>query len=346
MDPSWRIKNLHGKGPGRLLLGYSRRVSPINRLGLFASLRRFGWELPFRGAQAALAFAAVFVALTVVVLAIRSQTTVPDAELFLAYLDSPALPDTSEEKQDAAAAPELTPPPDRVPTKTRVPAPVPTPSPRIASRVNTFPRTAKSPQIDALDEMILPEPSTEDVDSSRILAQRPVPARSKDGLPALPAVATVGPQPARTPERPGKGSWRAAPPMPAHSASAAIEPADHAPGIGRRAAAGTTTSALGSARTLARAATPQGVPLGSLASCVSRDREETLKREVIARVQDPTRCESSNGVYRFVETKNLNAFLMWIERAGDQKAGDRCTELSRALECLSHRVSMKETEES
>jgi hypothetical protein len=35
-----------------------------------------------------------------------------------------------------------------------------------------------------------------------------------------------------------------------------------------------------------------------------------------------------------VETKNLNAFLMWIERAGNLPPGDRCEELGRALECL------------
>ncbi len=346
MDPSWRIKNQHGKGPGRLLLGFSRRVSPVHHLGLVASLRRFGWELPARGAQAALAFAALFVALIIAVLAIRSQSIVPDTELFLTYLDSPVQPVRSEQRQDATIAPALTLTSERTPMKTLTPAPVPIPSPGRISRVRTSPRAAASPQIDALDEMFLPEASTEDTESSRIIAQRPVPERSNDTVPALPAVAAVGPRAARTLVRPGKGSGRAAPPMPALSASAAIQPADPALDIERRTGLAKTASALASVRTRVHTGTPQGVPLGSLASCVSRDREETLKREVIARVPDPTRCESSGGVYRFVETKNLNAFLMWIERAGEREAGDRCTELSLALECLSQRVGMKETEKS
>jgi hypothetical protein len=34
-----------------------------------------------------------------------------------------------------------------------------------------------------------------------------------------------------------------------------------------------------------------------------------------------------------VETKNLNAFLMTIERAPDRPVADRCAELTHALEC-------------
>jgi hypothetical protein len=35
-----------------------------------------------------------------------------------------------------------------------------------------------------------------------------------------------------------------------------------------------------------------------------------------------------------VETKNLNAFLMTIERASGRAVGDRCAELTYALECV------------
>ena len=45
-------------------------------------------------------------------------------------------------------------------------------------------------------------------------------------------------------------------------------------------------------------------------------------------------CASAAGRYRFVETKNLNAFLMRIERAPTRRATDRCIELRLALECL------------
>jgi hypothetical protein len=78
----------------------------------------------------------------------------------------------------------------------------------------------------------------------------------------------------------------------------------------------------------------RGVPLDSLAACVSDADEERWKRRVLAAVGSRESCSSRAGSYRFVETKNLNAFLMWIERASDRPAGDRCEELGLALECL------------
>jgi hypothetical protein len=78
----------------------------------------------------------------------------------------------------------------------------------------------------------------------------------------------------------------------------------------------------------------QGVPLASLAACVSDADEERWKRRVLAAVGARETCSSAAGRYRFVETKNLNAFLMWIERASHRAQGDRCEELGLALECL------------
>ena len=79
--------------------------------------------------------------------------------------------------------------------------------------------------------------------------------------------------------------------------------------------------------------------LGSLASCVSDRREDALKRKVVAAVTNERACVSRAGRYRFVETKNLNSFLMWIEPAPDRedRTTDRCTELSLALACLQER---------
>lgn len=77
-----------------------------------------------------------------------------------------------------------------------------------------------------------------------------------------------------------------------------------------------------------------GVPLGSLASCVTDRAEDQLKRRVIARLAGPSHCESPAGRFRFVETKNLNAFLMWIERSASRGEADRCGELELALDCL------------
>lgn len=77
-----------------------------------------------------------------------------------------------------------------------------------------------------------------------------------------------------------------------------------------------------------------GVPLGELSACVTDREEDRLKQAVVAAVKAQSECVSSKGTYRFVETKNLNAFLMWIDRAPARRVEDRCAELRYALECL------------
>ena len=76
------------------------------------------------------------------------------------------------------------------------------------------------------------------------------------------------------------------------------------------------------------------MPLSALDACVSDRAEDELKLSVVAALDSRDRCVSSAGRYRFVETKNLNAFLMWIERAPTRQHADRCIELQLALECL------------
>ena len=78
----------------------------------------------------------------------------------------------------------------------------------------------------------------------------------------------------------------------------------------------------------------EGVALSALAACVSDREEDRLKLDVLERVSRPTECVSPAGRYRFVETKNLNAFLMWIERSPRRAPTDRCGELRRAIDCL------------
>lgn len=80
--------------------------------------------------------------------------------------------------------------------------------------------------------------------------------------------------------------------------------------------------------------TLRGVPLGSLAACDSDRREDALKQRLIAAVTTQRECTSDAGVYRFLETRNLNAFLMTIERSGSRGLADRCAELSHALSCV------------
>jgi hypothetical protein len=78
----------------------------------------------------------------------------------------------------------------------------------------------------------------------------------------------------------------------------------------------------------------RGVPLASLASCATDREEDSLKQKLLAAVTRQKECVSASGTYRFVETKNLNAFLMWIERAPSRAEANRCDELELALTCL------------
>lgn len=59
-----------------------------------------------------------------------------------------------------------------------------------------------------------------------------------------------------------------------------------------------------------------------------------MKQQVLAAVKKRTECESAAGRYVFVETRNLNAFLMYVQRNSDRAQVDRCAELSLALDCL------------
>lgn len=78
----------------------------------------------------------------------------------------------------------------------------------------------------------------------------------------------------------------------------------------------------------------RSVSLASLADCRSEDREDSLKEKLLASVQVQVECNSGAGTYHFVETKNLNAFLMWIERNPERQPTNRCGELELALDCL------------
>ncbi len=78
----------------------------------------------------------------------------------------------------------------------------------------------------------------------------------------------------------------------------------------------------------------RGVPLGELRVCRTDREEDALKLRLLGAVTQPGECSSSAGWYRLVETKNLNSFLMWIERASGRVEADRCDELRHALACF------------
>lgn len=98
----------------------------------------------------------------------------------------------------------------------------------------------------------------------------------------------------------------------------------------------------------ARAAGWHEVPLDDLPDCSPPGRQDRLKQQIMRAAESQQTCRHAAGAYRFVETRNLNAFLMWSRTHPDVDAGssgvrDACEVLSRALECLAS-SSTKELE--
>jgi hypothetical protein len=180
-------------------------------------------------------------------------------------------------------------------------------------------------------------------------AARPVPSFDL-GAPAAPSLlAEAAPPGGRAAQAPAAASARARAParstprppaalaLPALAAGAPVRDpgAEPTPArVDRQANAQAARSAP------ARSTEPRlsGVPLGSLASCVSDREEDALKQQLVAIVERPTECVSPAGRYRFVETRNLNSFLLWVERAPTRREADRCVELTFALECVRKRA--------
>jgi len=171
----------------------------------------------------------------------------------------------------------------------------------------------------------------------------PAPAIPRMDLPAAAATTLPGDEPVAAP------ATRAAAPAPAPERPAARGPARPVAFAGAAAESATHTpvETSGSMRErIAAAPMPsaaprtepdkklRGVPLSTLAACRTDQREDALKLQVLGAVGNQRECSSAAGIYRFVETKNLNSFLMWIERAPGRAAVDRCGELAYALSCL------------
>jgi hypothetical protein len=238
-------------------------------------------------------------------------------------------------------APRLSPPPVAAPDlPSDASAPeafrVAAAKPRSSSRPKAIPGIAPAP----------PRPQTPSAPSDRrITRARAEPPAAPDRLrsppPALtaPAVASRAPAPSvRAPRREARPARRVETrraPRPAAAlarapqGAALARPSTPTPSRVERAALNLPAGSSAAGRPgLA------GVPLGDLAACVSDREEDRLKQAVVAAVKTQEECVSTAGTYRFVETKNLNAFLMWIERADARAVEDRCGELRLALECL------------
>ncbi|MFK7895414.1 MAG: hypothetical protein AB8G23_06240 [Myxococcota bacterium] len=175
---------------------------------------------------------------------------------------------------------------------------------------------------------------------ARAQAPRPTNNRRAQPKPSLAAASVSVPSmPSPTPARaervaratPQASSRRAPRPAAQMARAAVAPPVQNVPALASRAGRAAPDSHGGS-----RKAQPgvDGVPLGDLSACVTDREEDRLKQAVVAAVKTQKECVSGMGTYRFIETKNLNAFLMWIDQAGGRAVGDRCAELQYALECL------------
>jgi len=225
-----------------------------------------------------------------------------------------------------ASAPEPAPlPPERV---ERAPAP-----PRTASALRIDPVAPSFPVAATAAASAVPAPLRT---AARAPARAAPPvAFSLEPVAAAPAPAPLPARERAAPTRMAPGRTAAvplprfdpvAPPARYADVAAPVPPA--APARVARTAARDESTSSAPSRSF------QGVPLGSLAACVSDREEDSLKLSVMATAGARSSCSSRAGSYRFIETKNLNAFLMWIERSPQRKAADRCIELRLALECL------------
>ena len=83
----------------------------------------------------------------------------------------------------------------------------------------------------------------------------------------------------------------------------------------------------------------QEVPLDELPDCSPPGRQDLLKKRILLAAPFERECSHQDGSYRFIETRNLGAFLMWSRPNPDRLAGQPrdlnvCDVLERALRCL------------
>ena len=88
------------------------------------------------------------------------------------------------------------------------------------------------------------------------------------------------------------------------------------------------------------------VPLDALPDCSPPGRQDLLKKRILLAAPFQRECSHRDGSYRFVETRNLGAFLMWSRpnpdgRAGQPRDRDACDVLERALSCIGDRSSQE-----
>jgi len=197
----------------------------------------------------------------------------------------------------------------------------PTASPQSPTRVSSLPPGVPGPK--RAPAPVVPRVAPPSAATATLPSDEPVAKLPSRAAPAAPTQSSAAPRPA--PARPVAFAGAA-------NASATAAPHESPSAMRERVAAAPMPSAAPRAEPDEKL---RGVPLSAFPACRTDQREDTLKLAVLAAVGKKRECSSAAGTYRFVETKNLNAFLMWIERAPGRAAVDRCGELTHALNCLS-----------
>jgi len=229
------------------------------------------------------------------------------------------------------------------PTRARRPRALPISASR-EQPVAPLPVAMPTERLDAPAAEVSREPRTQALPTAPVRAAMP---RFDVAVPAAPPqrTQTVAAAPVRAAVRPAPPPAKPAPSYtqvslaPAPAQRFPVKPPEQKPQRIARAVVPTAAASNGSSRD--DEDRPRGVPLGSLASCVS-DREETaLKQALLSSVKTQKECISNAGHYRFLQTRNFNAFLMWVEPASNRTPEDRCIELAHALDCVKKQNTME-----
>lgn len=253
---------------------------------------------------------------------------------------------------EPAPRPELPVPPEVPPPPTRVlraqPETRPTPAraapPRVA--IDPLPVRGRSVPVGATSFVLAPVRAREDPPAAPpAVAPEPAPATAS----SIPDFGRPAPEPTlRAASRPLPGggpkeSWERPPEFAALAEELPEPVASPSAPPGRVETFPEPATSAPTAPPAALSAAPEprpelrGVPLASLASCVSDAEEDALKKRLLTTVKAQKTCSSGAGTYRFLQTQNLNAFLMWVERDPGRPPRDRCGELRLALACLEAR---------
>ena len=329
----WRIRRRYGFGAARLTLPANRRPTqpaPFGVASVGAALREVVRDQLEQGVGAVakrglVAGATLAAAIAIALLTISSLT---ERVLRVSHIDLVMLPPRTDAPASSSEKLARIPAPPKLPVRAQEPEADPPPPP---------PPFAASPEAVTL-EARFEIPSAPSLSHLATRGQienegiwRPIqlaaergarPALAFEALPGLPPARVElsrAPAPIDRLRLPDVGS----PPPPVLPEEAFLDPG---------AAAGPLRVPASEKLALRRGI--RGVSLASMASCRSDAREDLLKEKLLTSVQMQVECNSSAGTYHFLETKNLNAFLMWVDRNPEREVRNRCGELQFALDCL------------